>query len=79
MRTTLDIADDVLLAIEERARKERRSVGEVLTEIARKDLTQRPPAEATESASFFGFEPLPPRGKPVTNELIDKLREKTLD
>lgn len=76
MRTTLDIADDVLLAVKERARREKRSAGEVLSEVARKGLTRRRrTSEAAEPESFFGFEPLPPRGKAVSNELIDKLRE----
>lgn len=76
MRTTLDIADDVLLAVKERARREKRSAGEVLSEVAREGLTRpRRSSEAAELESFFGFEPLPPRGKAVSNELIDKLRE----
>jgi len=76
MRTTLDIADDVLLAVKERARREKRSAGEVLSEVAREGLTRpRRGSESTETESFFGFEPLPPRGKAVSNELIDKLRE----
>lgn len=79
MRTTLDIADDVLEAIEERARKENRSAGEVLSEVAREALTPRPSAEDTKPECFFGFEPFPPRGEAVTNERIDGLREQTLD
>ena len=31
--------------------------------------------EAKKPTSFYGFEPLPPRGEAVSNELIDKLRE----
>lgn len=76
MRTTLDIADDVLLAVKERARRERRSAGEVLSEYAREGLTHRHrTSEATEPESFYGFRPLPARGTAVSNELIDKLRE----
>lgn len=74
MRTTLRIDDDVLLAAKERARKEGRSVGDVLSELARESLTRHNhPDDATES--FLGFEPLPPRGPAVSNELIDRLRE----
>jgi hypothetical protein len=76
MRTTLDIADDVLLAVKERARREKRSAGEVLSEMAREALTHRHQAAArTKPESFFGFEPLPHRGAAVSNELIDRLRE----
>lgn len=76
MRTTLDIADDVLLAIKDRARREKRSAGELLSELAREALIHRYRVSgATEPEGFFGFEPLPSRGKAISNELIDKLRE----
>jgi len=35
MRTTLDIADDVLMAAKDRAGRQKRSVGEILSELAR--------------------------------------------
>ena len=76
MRTTLDIADDVLLAVKERARREKRTAGEILSECAREGLTHRHRTyEVTKPESFFGFEPLPARGMAVSNELIDRLRE----
>jgi len=76
MRTTLNIADDVLLAVKERARREKRSAGEILSECAWEDMTHRHHAyEPTEPESFYGFEPLPARGTAVSNELIDKLRK----
>jgi hypothetical protein len=76
MRTTLDISDDVLLAIKDRARRQKRSAGDLLSELAREAVTHRyRDSEAKEPERFFGFEPLPPRGRPVSNELIDKLRE----
>ncbi|HTQ10403.1 MAG TPA: hypothetical protein VMI31_10055 [Fimbriimonadaceae bacterium] len=79
MRTTLDIADDVLLAIKERARREKRSAGGVLSEVAREVLmNQHRVSEVAEPESFYGFEPLPPRGTVVSNDLIDKLREEEL-
>ena len=37
MRTTLDIADDVLQAAKERARREKKTAGEVISELARRD------------------------------------------
>ncbi len=74
MRTTLNIADDVLYAVKEKARREGRSSGEVLSELARSALT-RPviESEIAEGESFYGFEPLPRRGSVVSNELIDRL------
>jgi len=76
MRTTLDIDEDVLLAVKERARRERRSTGAVISELVRRALTGPPAAqEVAEAESFYGFEPLPRRGAVVSNDLIDRLRE----
>ncbi len=76
MRTTLDIADDVLHAVKERARRERRSTGEMISELARVALRLADRAgEVAEEGALYGFEPLPRRGALVSNELIDRLRE----
>ena len=75
MRTTISLDDDVLLAVKERARREKRTAGEVLSDLARQALTGRhrqPEAGGTER---HGFRPLPPRGLAVSNALIDRLRE----
>lgn len=76
MRTTLDIASDVLQAAKERARSEGKTAGEVISELARSALTA-PPAAAGRRASkaLHGFRPFPKRGGVVTNERIAKLRE----
>jgi hypothetical protein len=73
VRTTVNLDDDVLLAVQERARRERRSVGEILSELARQALTEGIPVQRTEGR--HGFHPLPSRGRPVSNALIDQLRE----
>jgi hypothetical protein len=76
VRTTLELADDVLFAVKERARRERRSLGAVLSDLARQALTRPPGADGiAESPALYGFEPLPRRGPAVSNELIDRLRE----
>jgi len=76
MRTTLAIDDDVLLAVKERARRENRTAGEVLSDLARQALTNRhATALRAETEAFHGFEPLPHRGKAVSNEFIDRLRD----
>ena len=76
MRTTLDIANDVLHAAKERARREKKSLGEVISELARSALTAQPQAlTAREPKAVYGFRPFPKRGGIVTNELIDTLRE----
>lgn len=73
VRTTVTIDDDVLGAARERAARERRSLGEVLSDLARRGLTVGEPVSA--EPEFHGFRPLPARGRPVTNTLIDRLRE----
>ena len=51
MRTTLDIADDVLYAVKERARREKRSAGDVLSDLARQALLRGSvPADGGEEA-----------------------------
>ena len=72
MRTTLRIDDDVLVAIRERARRERRSAGAVLSELAREALTRQHRQDLTPRMSHLT--PLPRRGATVSNALIDRLR-----
>lgn len=80
MRTTLDIAEDVLFAVKERAKREKRTAGEVLSDLARQALTGGlGQDEAADAESFYGFEPLPRRGPAVSNALIDQLREEDVD
>jgi hypothetical protein len=75
MRTTLSLDDDVLLAVKERARREKRSTGDVLSDLARQALTGQHRAPVAGSVEFHGFRPLPSRGGAVSNALIDQLRE----
>jgi hypothetical protein len=80
MRTTLNIAEDVLYAVKERARRENRSAGEVLSDLARKAMTGATEAgRAIEDESLHGFRPFPRRGAAISNELIDRLREEEDD
>jgi len=80
MRTTLNIEDDVLYAVKERARREKRTAGEVLSELARAALTGRHNADViAEGESFYGFDPLPHRGPAVSNALIEELRDEELE
>jgi hypothetical protein len=74
MRTTLDIADDVLFAAKDLARRQNKTAGEVISELARRALTSGP-VVAREPQASYGFRPLPRRGGVVSNELINRLRE----
>ncbi|BBZ52946.1 ribbon-helix-helix protein, CopG family [Mycobacterium heidelbergense] len=75
MRTTLSLDDDVLLAVKERARRENRTAGEVLSDLARQALTQQCQTGTPTRESFYGFEPFEHRGAAVSNALIDRLRD----
>lgn len=82
VRTTLNIDDDLLLAVREVARRNSQSIGAVASRLLRQALAgehteRRGPAE--EPGTEFGFRPFPKRGGLVTNELIDRLREETGD
>ena len=76
MRTTLDIDDDVLEAAKERARREHKTAGQVVSALLRQALTA-PAAPSTvvrEPTPVYGFRPFPASGSVVTNALIDELR-----
>ena len=75
MRTTLDIEEDVLFAAKALARREKKTAGQVISELARKGLAGSPGSAAKEPKAIYGFKPFPKEGRIVSNELIDKLRE----
>ena len=72
VRTTLDLDDDVLAAAKAIARRERRTAGEVVSELARRSLTAR---RSTPQAEFLGFRPLSADGNVVTNDAVNGLRD----
>jgi hypothetical protein len=89
MRTTLDIDDDVLFAAKAIAQREKKSLGQVVTDLARRAFATPPaspglstgttgttaPLVASERLASYGITPLPARGGIVSNELIDRLRD----
>lgn len=80
MRTTLDIEDDVLRAARELARRERKSAGAVLSELARRSLTQGGAPEpakagAVQRGGVAGFRPFPARGTVVSDDTVNALRD----
>ena len=72
MRTTLDVDDDVLAVVEEIARRERLSAGEVVSRLARFALTSRIDQQPS-GRSVAGFRPFT-GGFLVSNELVNTLR-----
>ena len=87
MRTTLDIADDVLFAAKEIARREKKPLGTIISDLARRAFLHpegvAPVAGAATTAApqvserlaTYGIRPLPARGGIVSNELVDRLRD----
>jgi hypothetical protein len=78
MRTTLDIDDDVLRVAKGLARREHRSVGEVISRLARHSLADIPgtvSSRTERAAPIGGFQPFAPRVAVVSNEQVDSLRD----
>ena len=90
MRTTLDIADDVLFAAKDFARRDKKTLGQVISEWGRAALQnpagtqkatkgKRQPILSDENQRFrdLGFVTLPNREgvTGVTNELVNRIRE----
>ncbi len=72
MRTTLDISHDVLLAAKELAKRQNLTMGEVISDLARKSLRSGKSAVA---GTRNGFPLLAPTGQVITSELIKTLQE----
>jgi len=72
MRTTISIDDDVLIAAKAIARQEQRSIGDVVSELARRALHRAMPMTTRNGI------PLLPRGDGqalVTLEIVNTLRD----
>jgi hypothetical protein len=72
MRTTLMIDDDVLAAARQLAERQDRTVGEVISDLARKALS---PAQAQPTPNGIGLLPAHENPTPVTLELVKRLRD----
>lgn len=88
MRTTLNIDEDLLIAVKELARRESSSAGAVVSRLLRRSLAGAAdgtaPGLAEEQVPLTGFptgapgfRPFPKRGGVVTNALVDRLRDET--
>jgi hypothetical protein len=76
MRTTLAIDDDVLAAAKELAATESKSVGEVISALARRAL--RPAETGRKTHNGVPLLPVNPNSPRVTSELVHQLREELL-
>ena len=73
MRTTIDIDQDVLQAAKEISRRQKRTAGSVLSELAREGLRASGSRAGTPGDDFLGFEPIASGGTLVTQELVEQL------
>ncbi len=75
MRTTLAIDDDVLAAVKHLAQRQQKSLGEVISSLARSGL--KPSASRASPALRNGIPLLTKRagGKAVTLDLVNQLRD----
>jgi hypothetical protein len=73
MRTTLAIDDDVLVAAKSLAQREQRTIGEVISTLARQALRRQTPLESVRN----GIPQLVAgaSAEPVTLELVNQLRD----
>jgi hypothetical protein len=76
MRTTLSIDDDILAAARDLAAAEQKSVGEVISSLARKALT--PSAAVRTTRNGVPLLPIQPGARPVTSEHVRQLEEELL-
>ena len=73
MRTTLSIDDDVLAAARHRAERERRTVGEVVSELARQSLNR--PGRKLAVRNGISLLTSGRAGRPVSPEMVNELRD----
>jgi hypothetical protein len=75
MRTTLAIDDDILAAAKHLAQRERRTVGEVISALARQGLKRSTRASRTERNGVPLLASRRGTATPVTMELVNQLRD----
>ena len=78
MRTTLDIDEEVLRVAKEMARRQKSTAGRVISALARQALTgcSDTPSSVSEPPAFYGFRARPAGDRLVSEEAIERLREK---
>ena len=74
MRTTVDLEEDVLMAAKEIARQRGNTLGQVLSDLARKALTRPARVSTKQGLPLF---PVQPNAGVVTLEKVNQLRDET--
>ena len=75
MRTTLDIDENVLAATKEIAKRQRKPAGKLASQLMREALQLRAGRTLPKSSGRHGFRPIPSGRAPVSNELVNKMRD----
>ncbi|MDP3295811.1 MAG: hypothetical protein Q8M37_13890 [Nevskia sp.] len=75
MRTTLSIDDDVLASARHLAERQSRSIGEVISALAREALAPKAVASAVRERNGVPLLPMRGDATPVTLELVNLLRD----
>ena len=75
MRTTLDIDEDALAATKESAKRQRKPAGRLASELTHEALQLRAGRTLPKSSGRHGFRPIPSGRAPVSNELVNKMRD----
>lgn len=73
MRTTVAIDDDVLVVAKAIARQQDRSLGEVISDLARRSLHRRPQSESVRNG--IPLLSSKPDSQPITLETVNMLRD----
>jgi hypothetical protein len=72
MRTTLDIEEDVLLAVKQYAQQRHESAGRAVSELIRKALLPETKGPERNGVPLF---PLKPGARVISLELVNRLRD----
>lgn len=77
MRTTLAIDDDVLEAAKGLAARDHKTLGEVVSDLARRGLKPAPSATPTRTRNGVPLLPGKSDAPPITPELVNRLRDES--
>lgn len=72
MRTTLDIEDDVMLAVKQLSRQRHEPAGRLVSELVRRALLPKNKGRERNGVPLF---PIKPRSGVVTLDLVNRLRD----
>ncbi len=77
MRTTLAIDDDIIAAAKHLAAREQKTIGEIVSSLARQGLARGEPTKKIKHTKRNGVPLLPYRADavPITLELVNQLRD----